>query len=169
VTTDNAVAHAQLGIALFEQGRTEGAVVELGQAVRLAPGFPDPHFNLVRAMLQVGRLAEGSRLAEDERSAWPADARTHVNLGLAASLGGRIDEAAASFTEALRLDPDSADAHLNLGAIRAVQGRTAEAVTHFEAVLAQNPGDPDARRSLAQIRSGQPVANPAQPVPEQAN
>ena len=56
-------AHELLGRALLETGKTEAAVKELQIASRLAPNYPEVHFNHARAYTKARMLAE----AEKER------------------------------------------------------------------------------------------------------
>jgi Flp pilus assembly protein TadD len=64
----NFVAHVACGRLWLALGKTDHALEELQTAVKLAPGSPDAHFALSRALAQAGRTAEAAReRAEFER------------------------------------------------------------------------------------------------------
>lgn len=58
---DNFVAHIVCGRLWLALDNTNRAVEELRVAVKLAPGSPDAHFALSRALLKAGRGAEAAR------------------------------------------------------------------------------------------------------------
>jgi Flp pilus assembly protein TadD len=58
---DDAVAHTNLGIALFEKGQYEVAIAESRKALRLKPDIGEAHANLGRALAAVGNRIEGLR------------------------------------------------------------------------------------------------------------
>ena len=153
VTHDNAAAHRGLALALNERGEVEQAIEHLRSALRIAPGFADAHFDLVRGLMIERRLDQAAPLADEEWRFWPDDVRTPVNLGLLALLNGDRVQAAAHFERALEIEPDAVDAHLNLGSIRASEGRLDEAARHFRAVLEIDPSDGDAARALREVET----------------
>jgi predicted Zn-dependent protease len=53
--------HELLGRSLLEVGKTEAAVNELEIASRLAPNYPEVHFNLARAYTKARMPAEAER------------------------------------------------------------------------------------------------------------
>lgn len=58
---ENFVAHVACGRLYLALDKTDKAVEELRLAVRLAPGSPDAHFALSRALSQAGHTAEAAR------------------------------------------------------------------------------------------------------------
>jgi Flp pilus assembly protein TadD len=47
-----------LGNALFRLGRTDEAIAQYREALRLFPGYSGAHFNLGQALSSLGRFAE---------------------------------------------------------------------------------------------------------------
>ena len=65
---ENFVAHVACGRLWMETGKTGRALQELRTAVKLAPGSPDAHFALSRALYKAGQKQEALReRAEFER------------------------------------------------------------------------------------------------------
>jgi tetratricopeptide (TPR) repeat protein len=58
VTSNNAVAHLNLGNALFRSGRREESILHYYEALRIAPDFPAAHGNLGRVLADTGRHRE---------------------------------------------------------------------------------------------------------------
>jgi len=160
VTTDNAMAHAALGLALLERGDLEGAIRHCREALRLDPGHPEAPNHLATALTREGRAEEAIAVYRRALSIRPADVTLHSNLGTVLAEQGRFDEAAAQFTEALRLDPDSSDAHFNLGVLLARQERYDAAIEEFVIAQRLSPFDPEIRQSLEQARALRGAAGP---------
>lgn len=157
VTTDNAVAHDNLGNYLSNvPGGLQEAVSHLESALRIDPDSAPARAGLGNALARIpGRLPESLpqfqealRLAPD----WPIP---HNELGSALLKAGLLPEAIAQFAVALRLDPDYADAHYNLGvALSRVPGRLAEAVSEYQAALRIKPDHAEAQLNLGNVLSG---------------
>jgi Flp pilus assembly protein TadD len=151
VTPENEVAHGNLGVALFEQGRIDDALSHYYAALRINPEDPDAHQNLAIALKGLGRIDEAIDHAREAVRLAP-NATTHTALGTVLMQKGSAEEAASEFLEALRFDPFDSDARNNLGVLLARAGRFDEAISHFEEVLRIAPGDKPARRNLERAR-----------------
>ncbi len=57
-TTDNEVAHCNLGTALLEKGRVDEAIAHYQQALQINPNYAEPQFCLANALLQKGKVDE---------------------------------------------------------------------------------------------------------------
>jgi tetratricopeptide (TPR) repeat protein len=134
-TRDNAVAHNLLASALEQAGESDLSLAHLREALRIAPGFADAHFELTRALIRRKEIDEAASLCLEEQAVWPSDERTLVDLGLLAMVQGKYDEAASRFVEVLRANPDSVDAHLSLSFVRQTQGRIPEMISHYAEVI----------------------------------
>jgi tetratricopeptide (TPR) repeat protein len=146
-TTHNSVAHNNLGLAWFQQGRTEEAIAEYRQALRIDPNAAEAHNDLGVALFQQGRAPEA--LAEYRQAlAGPFAAQAHNNLGNALSRQGRPQDAIAEYREALRIKPYYADAIANLGNVLLQQGRTEEAIAQYREALSINPADAHTHNNL---------------------
>ena len=128
---DSSLAHYNLAIVRYSQGKLDEAAAHTAEAMRLNPGDFAAHNNLGIVIQRQGNLeaaaaqfAEALRLNPDYRDA-------HYNLGVILSRQGKFETAAVHYAEALRLDPGFADAHHNLGIDSFVQGKLAEAEAHY--------------------------------------
>src|SRR5206468_6335549 len=104
------MAHYNLGIALNEQGDTDGAIAHYRQALDLRPRYAEAHYNLGRLLAQKGQVDEAIAHYEKALEINPSDADAHNNLGVTLLANGRLDEAIAHYQKALVIQPDYADA-----------------------------------------------------------
>jgi tetratricopeptide (TPR) repeat protein len=92
-------------------GRTDEALAELCEAVRLKPEWTEPHVALSEVYNELGRDEESAACLREAVKLSPGDATTHNNLGAVYYKLGRLQEAAASLEQAARLVPSLAAAH----------------------------------------------------------
>jgi len=135
VTANNYVAHNNLGIALYDQGRVEEAMAHYAEALRIQPNFSLAHCNLADALAKLGRFDEAKDEYARTLAINPADVRAHVNLGVVFAEQGKYREAVPHYRRALTLEPDNADAHNNLGVALEELGSYQEAVMHLRWAL----------------------------------
>ena len=151
VTTDNPLAHYNLGVVLSGQGRAQEAILHYLEAVRIKPDYADAHDNLGLDLANQGNPAQGiSHLLEAVRIK-PDFALAHYNLGVVLESQGRVGEAIAHYSEAARFNSNFALAHYNLGFALANQGRVAEAAAHYSEALRINPNYAEVHNNLANI------------------
>jgi tetratricopeptide (TPR) repeat protein len=150
------MAHYNLGIALNEQGDTDGAISHYREAVELWPGYAEAHYNLGRLLAQKGLVDEAIAHYEKALEVNPSDADAHNNLGATLFASGRIDEAIAHYQKALVIQPDYADASCNLAGALLSKGDLDGAIACYSACLAVSPNQPEAQYNLASalFRSG---------------
>jgi tetratricopeptide (TPR) repeat protein len=147
-TSDNLVAHLDLGEALVEQGRVDDAIVHFQQALQIRPGYAEAYFDLGNALLQQGRLDEAMVYFQQALQIRPDYADAHFNLGVALLRKGNVDEAIAQFQQALEIEPDDAEARLALGNALLQQGRVDEAMVYFRTARQIEPDDAEAHLAL---------------------
>ena len=143
------MAHYNLGIALNEQGDTDGAISHYREAVELWPGYAEAHYNLGRLLVQKGQLDEAIAHYEKALEINPADAEAHNNLGITLFASGRVDEAIAHYRKALVIQPDYADASCNLAGALLSKGDLDGAIAYYSGCLAVSPNQPEAQYNLA--------------------
>ncbi|MBI4465355.1 MAG: tetratricopeptide repeat protein [Acidobacteria bacterium] len=148
VTTENYVAHYNLGVALSDQGKISEAIPHYAAAVRIKPSHTLAHNNLGLALVNQGRLDEAVVHFTEALRIEPHHALAHNNLGLALAKQGRFREAIAHYSEALRAQPDFAEAHYNLGLALVDQGKLGEAMAHYAEALRIKPNFADAHNHL---------------------
>jgi tetratricopeptide (TPR) repeat protein len=139
ITSNNYLPHNNLGLALYNQGRTAEAIEHYLQALRIKPDYEKAHSNLGVALDTQGRTAEAIEHYLQALRIKPDYVDAHNNLGLALYNQGRTAEAIEHYLQALRIKPDYVDAHNNLGVALNNQGRTAEAIEHYLQILGIKP------------------------------
>jgi tetratricopeptide (TPR) repeat protein len=123
VTSNNDVAHNNLGFLFLRRGELDKAISHFQTALNIRSGNAEAHYNLGAALI-------------------------HNNLGNALVRKRLANEAIAHYEEAVRLRPDYADAHYNFGSVLLEEGRIDEAIAHWEKALAIQPSDADVHTSL---------------------
>ncbi|MDR3456775.1 MAG: tetratricopeptide repeat protein [Verrucomicrobiae bacterium] len=149
VTTDNSVAHYNLGNDLLERGQIKEAIEQYDWAVRINPQDADAHNNLGSAFLQQARYADAAVHLQKALALNPADTDAYVNLGNLYFQQGQVNEAITNYQQALQINPDIAEAHNNLGSAFFQKGNQEEAVAHLQRALEINPQYLSARANLA--------------------
>jgi len=148
VTTRNSLIHNNLGIALAQQGKHQGAIAHFAEALRIKPDYGDAHNNLGVALAHQGKHQEAIAHFAEALRINPHFADAHHNLRIAQAQQGKHQEAIAHFAEALRTNPHLAEAHHNLGIVLARQGKNQEAIAHYTEALRINPDYMDAHNDL---------------------
>ncbi len=147
VTTDNYVAHNNLGLVFLDKDDLDGAIREFQEALQIRPNFTSYNglgvcFTLKNEM---GRAVEYySKGLQFE----PYNIDIHMNLGILLTSLGRIDEAIRHFNEILMVYPDNIRAHFNLGKALIQAGNVQGAITQFKEVLHIDPTQVEARDYL---------------------
>ncbi len=135
---DNVELLNALGFSLFQQGKSQEAVVEFEKALALDPKHAKSHNNMALASIDLGEL-ELAEAHYRESLAVKEQPEIYNDLGFVLEREGLPDEAAAAYRKAIALEPGLASAHYNLGSSLARSGQYAEAESHFRKVLAKGP------------------------------
>ena len=114
-TSDNYIAHNNLGNALLKTGHADEAIVHFQKALEIKPDYAEAHNNLGNVLFQKGDVDEAMVHYQKALEVNPDYAMAHNNLGNALLQKGKVDEAIAHFQKALQIKPDYAEAHNNLG------------------------------------------------------
>jgi protein O-mannosyl-transferase len=132
VTTDNDVAHNNLGFIFLQRGELDEAISHFQTALNIRANNPQTHYNLGSALV-------------------------HNNLGNALVRKKLVDEAIAHYEKAVELRPDYADGHYNLGSALLQEGRIDEAIAHWQKTVSIQPNDAEAHTTLgdALLRKGE--------------
>ena len=143
VTTRNAPAHNNLGVALVGCGQVDSAIAHFQKSLEIKPDYTEAHNNLGLALAGRGQVDSAIVHYQKALEIKPDFAQAHYNLGLALAGCGQVDSAIAHYQKALEIKPDYAQAHNNLGLALAGRGQVDSAIAHYQKALKNNP-DPAA-------------------------
>lgn len=155
VTSENKMAHNNLGLALAEQGELDQAVHHCEEALAIDPNYVDAHINLAHVLIQQGKTDEALAHYEEALEINPDAQKAATGLANVLAEQGDMDSAIAQYSKVLEADPNNADAHYNLALAVFKQGRISDAVSHFARALEINPRYAKAHNNLGMIRAGQ--------------
>ena len=154
-TTDNTIAHNNLGDAFYKQGRMDEAITQFQQTLAIDSNNPEAHYDLGNAFFQQGRMDEAIAQFQTTLAINSSDvdvrynyADVHNNLGNVFLRQGRTSEAVAQFQTALAINPQDANTHYNLGNAFRRQGGLNEAIMQFQKALAIKPKFAEAHYNL---------------------
>lgn len=148
VTTNNWLAHNNMGNALAREGKFDRAIIHYSKALEIKPNYPRAHNNLGIALAQKGKTDEAIAHYAVALRVKPDLAAAHYNLGNALAQQRKLENAIAHYVEALHTAPDFAEVHNNLGMVLAQQGKIDEAIGHFSQALHIKPYFPEAKNNL---------------------
>ncbi len=160
VTTDNDVAHNNLGYLAVNRGELDKAMSHFEAASKIRSGKLDPHYNLGTAFVEMnigdalarkGQPDEAMAHFEQAIKLQPDYAGAYYNRGNVLYAKGKIDEAIPDFEKALQFQPSHADAHTGLGNALLRKGDLKEAIVHYKEAIALAPNDPHSRSNLAWV------------------
>jgi tetratricopeptide (TPR) repeat protein len=150
-TSNNYVAHNNLGGTLIKKGRVDEAVVHLQKALEIRPDYADAYTNLGHASATKREWADAATSYRAAIRLWPNYAKAHNSLAVSLAALGQTDEAIEQFHEALRLNPDYVDAHYNLATVLLRVNRRDEAVVQLRELLRLRPNDVNAKAQLLKL------------------
>ena len=142
------------GFALFQQGKSEEAVVSLQKAIDLDPRHWKSHNNMALASLDLGDLEVAEAHYRESLAIEPQPA-IYNDLGFVLARQGLPHEATEMYRKSLALKPGSATVHYNLAASLAGSGELSEAEAHFRLSIEIEPTS-RAYTALGLILSQQP-------------
>jgi len=147
-TSNNLVAHLDLGEALVEQGRVDEAMVHFQQALQIRPDYADAHFNLGVAQVRQGNVDEAIAHFQKALQIQPDDTQARLALGNALLQQGHVGDALDHFQKAVQVEPDNLEAQVALGSALLQLGQVGEAITHFRKALQIEPRNAEAQCDL---------------------
>jgi tetratricopeptide (TPR) repeat protein len=153
-TSNNGVAHNNLGGALVGRGQVEEAMAHFRKALEIKPDYTGAHYNLGKALAGRGQFDEAIAHYRKALEIEPDYVEAHYNLGNALANRGQVEEAIAQYRKALEIKPDYAEAHSNLGVALAGRGKFEEAIARYRQALEIKPDDADAHNNLGLALTG---------------
>jgi tetratricopeptide (TPR) repeat protein len=153
---NNAELRAQLGLALAMQGETDAARRELGEAIRLSPVDPFPHFNLAVLEARSGNEQAAVRSYENVLRHDPDHLQARYQLGNALYRLGRFRNSAERYAEVVERAPTHGAARYGeaVSLIRLEEYR--EARLRLESGLATLPRERALLHALVRILAAAP-------------
>jgi tetratricopeptide (TPR) repeat protein len=155
ITRDNNQVHNNIGLALFEEGKTEEAIDHYNKAIRIKPDVL-VYFNRGNAFSKLGQY---QRAVEDLSRVihWKPDyASAYSNRGVAYHELGQDQQAIKDYNEAIRQEPDNASAYSNRGVAYHKLGQDQQAIKDYNEAIRQEPDNASAysNRGVTYLRQG---------------
>jgi protein O-mannosyl-transferase len=139
VTSNNYLAHLNLGLALEQEGDLAGALTEYQETLRLDPSYPGLHNHLGIVFDKLGRHAESLAEYRGESDRHQDNAYLHNAVGSELAALGELDTALKEFAKAKQLDPKYSAPYLETAKALFQLGRDAEGAPEFQAAAALDP------------------------------
>jgi tetratricopeptide (TPR) repeat protein len=159
VTSDNGVAHLNLGLAHEEAGRLENALAEYEQALRVESELAQVHNNLGNILEKLGRSTEALAHYREGLRLNPNAPLLHANVGTLLLKLGQYQEAMSQYAEASRLSPRDPRPHYLMGKALLRQGQAQEALTHLRQALQLGPNHLQTLVFVARVLATAPDQN----------
>jgi hypothetical protein len=118
VADESYIAHTNLGLAYYAQGKTDPAITEFRAALRLRPDFAEAYNDLGVALANRGDTDGAIQAFLNALRAKPSQAPSHYNAAVLLAAKGDTAAAVTHLESALRLDPNYADAQNTLARLR---------------------------------------------------
>jgi tetratricopeptide (TPR) repeat protein len=152
---DFAPGHAHLGLLYLHLGRTQDALPELQQALRLDPGRTDVAGALAHILRDQAQAASKSgdwngalNFLLEARKYAPENADVQYEFGIAAQKLSLYDDAIEAFQQTLKLRKNDALALFYLGFALMDRARTDDARQQFAQYVELRPDDPSGHGAL---------------------
>jgi len=169
VTSDNFMAHNNLGVELAARGDAEAAERHYAEAVRINPTWPEAQNNLGMAYAVGGDYARARGHFEQALRVRPQFAVAENNLATALAFEGNFDAAVEHYTRAVQFMPAYVDARYALADALERTGHLEQAAQEYQRVIEERPGWPPAQQRLqrvtAALQEGTTATLPADRVP----
>jgi tetratricopeptide (TPR) repeat protein len=148
---DSLRGHANLGLALLDDGRAKESIPHLIDALHIDPNQPIVRCNLANALATIGATNQAiAELQETLRHA-PHHAPAHVLLADIFAGQGDDKSALEHYTAALAINPDEQVARFNLAQLLTHMGPREGAITQYREVMRLDPRNATAHYNLANL------------------
>jgi len=153
----NARAHLGLGLVIYEDGNTLGALEHYRQAVQLKPRYAQARTNLGLVLGELGHPTEAIAQLRTAIEIKPTLMKAYRILAGIFVKQGQLDRAVRLYRQALQIDPTWSLGHTRLGVILAMQARRSDAMAEFSEAIRLDPtsAEPHYCLGVALQQSGQ--------------
>ena len=148
-TSENYVAHHNLGFSLAEKGNYNEAIVHYHKALQIFPGFVDSHNNLGFISIRQGNFQEAIFHYQNAIASNPDYVESYYFLANLYFKLNQIDNAIIFYTKALKVRPDYVEVMNNLGISLALIGKSDEAIALFKKATRIKPEFAFPRENMA--------------------
>jgi Flp pilus assembly protein TadD len=150
-TSDNYIAHNNLGSVLTVQGRSVEAIEHFQKAIEIKPDYAEAYYNLGVVLDRQGKPGEAIDHYQKALEIKPDYAEAHNNLGILLTKQGRTAEAIEHYRRAIELNPNRAEFYNNLGNLLTLQSHLAEAISNYQKAVEINPDFAAAHFNLGSV------------------
>jgi tetratricopeptide (TPR) repeat protein len=140
---DSWLAHGNLGLGFYHEGRTEEAMEHYRKAIQIDPNDYATMNNLGIALAAQGQFDEAIETYRRAVQINPNFSEAMNNLGIALATRGRSDEAIENFRKVIQNNPNYYEALDNLGVALASRGQFDEAIKNFHQAIRINSNRPE--------------------------
>ncbi len=158
-TSDNYIAHNNLGIAYAGKGMYEEAIDNYIKAIEIKPNYVDAHYNLGNALYKVKYYDAAIEQYVITIEMYPEHQKAHNNLGYIYAEMGVFDNAILEYNKAIELNPYYITAYVNLGEALMRTGKINEAEVVYRKILDINSNVNVANDRLNEIKQLKNDAN----------
>ena len=148
VTKDNYLAHNNLGMVFYNQGRLKKALPHFREALRFKPQYIQANNNMGMALIRIGYPAKALPYLGSALRVNPNYAEANNNMGAAFLKLGKAEQARVYFERVVSLQPKDARWYNNLGAAYYQLGKQMQALKMFQMAVDLNPDYDEARKNL---------------------
>jgi tetratricopeptide (TPR) repeat protein len=148
----NRDANYNLALVLLAQGSPTKAILHFQ---RVRPANLETKFNLTRAYLQAGRIADGLKSASELSGENRDNVQLHFTLGVLLASEKQYRAAQLELEQANALQPETFETLYNLGQTYLRAGEYAKAELTLNRALKLKPDSPDTLYQLAQVYADQ--------------
>lgn len=150
ITKQNEIAHNNLGLALFESGKTDEAITHYKKSIEIFP-LNFVYINLGVALAEKKNFEGAISSYEEALKMSPDSVGAHYNLGIVFEKMENWDRAIYYFREVIRLEKGHPIAHVKLGNIYKTIGDIESAQKYLKKAINLNREIEDAYNSLGII------------------
>jgi Flp pilus assembly protein TadD len=155
VTSDNDVAHNNLGAALYQKGNIDESIIHFIEALRIMPGYAKAHTNLNTALASHINIDHAIVRMQELLRLYPNSQALYYNLGNLYRKKGELDNAISQYQKALTIQSNFIQALNNMASVYVARGEYEEALFLLMKMIKHQPQDADLYYDVARIYSRQ--------------